>query len=780
MTDVRAATESFLAETPDGDETLEELLAVDAEHETWTFEDIPIGSGRFGELVSRDIVEAQGDAYRVRDREAVVRALEGSDNTDERTRQAVSGSVSRTLGQADTVATAGVVGALALVVLFRVFPVQSVFQQGAIVLSGNDPYYYQYLVEQLLAESSSAFDLLSVVSSLPSEIAHGEPLFVSTLWVVSALFGDAAGVLAWYPVVSALVTGVLVYLLAVRVTADKRVGIAAVALLSIIPAHAFRTGLGFADHHAFDYPWLALTALALVTLVEQESWDRSTWVWALVLGLGVGGQTLAWDAGPLLLVPVALVVVAVGLSELRAGRAPIITGVPISVGLTAGAVLTGGAHLFFGWHSVAVASVPPLLLTGTVGVYTLGEIAHRRELSTRTVAGIELVVATIGLLTIQVGAPALVTQFRSGLDFLLTTDGIAETTSLVSGASGSIAAPMLLFGLALFLALPYLGWASWLSYRRHSPAWVVGCLYGWYFLVLSLLQIRFAGHLALATALFGGLGFVHVAAWVDITTYPHPFRSEMSTRKTHTADTEPTTGQPELESPSRRNALYTAGLGLGVGSLGMLLTPIKHRQIATDSSMYHTAQFMRAYADDRGWEYPENYVFSNWGKNRMYNWFVNGESESYGFAADKFNAFATSTDSEKWYERLRDRVGFVVINDQYRRETDRQTNYDRLQADTFGVETGHFQAVWAAEDNGVIVYRLVPGARLTGETERERLAIDCECTINGQDRSISFDRSVPDSTYDIRVPLPGRYTIRGNTIPVSESDVRTGAQIQTS
>ncbi|QSG12831.1 Dolichol phosphate-mannose mannosyltransferase [Halapricum desulfuricans] len=68
MTDVRAATESLLEDRPDLETALEELLAVDAEHDTWTFEDVPFDSGTFGELVSRDIVEKTDGEYRLRDR----------------------------------------------------------------------------------------------------------------------------------------------------------------------------------------------------------------------------------------------------------------------------------------------------------------------------------------------------------------------------------------------------------------------------------------------------------------------------------------------------------------------------------------------------------------------------------------------------------------------------------------------------------------------------------------------------------------------------------------
>ncbi len=38
-------------------------------------------------------------------------------------------------------------------------------------------------------------------------------------------------------------------------------------------------------------------------------------------------------------------------------------------------------------------------------------------------------------------------------------------------------------------------------------------------------------------------------------------------------------------------------------------------------------------AAERGHEYSENYVLSRWGQNRVYNYFVNGESEATGTLA---------------------------------------------------------------------------------------------------------------------------------------------------
>ncbi|CCQ33126.1 dolichyl-diphosphooligosaccharide--protein glycosyltransferase [Halorhabdus tiamatea SARL4B] len=789
MTDVEATTAELLAEKPALADGLKELLDVDAAEETWTYEDVPFDSGTFGELVSRGVVEKRDGEYTLADREAVRRALGVEQETDEEMAGTASGSSSagsffEDISMPDLrvqrpVATLGLVGALALVVLFRVLPWPAVFRGEDVVLSGNDPYFYRYFVHQLVEGSTGPLDF-SIFSAVPDGISHGEPLMVAMLsWVSMVLGGTSAvgGVLAWFPVVSAVVTALLVYVLAVRVTEDRRVGIAAVALLAIMPGHAFRTGLGFADHHAFDYPWLALTALAVVSLVGRDGRERldwRTWAWGVALGVGVAGQTLAWDAGPLLLVPLGLFVVGAVPSWVRAGRSPAREASVFVGGLGLAAVVVLAVHTQWGWHTRVVALAPVLLVGGSVVLVGLGEVARRFEVSARSLLGGEVLIGGVGFAAVWTLFPAFVDELGRGVDFLVSTEGIAETTSIFSGELGSIIGPIFLFGFALFLALPYMGWALWQNYRGLAPSWLLVGVYGWWFLLLSVIQIRFAGQLALFTAVFGGLGFVHVAAWVDLAAYPRPFGGSEESGSRGLSSDEDIEETDDLEMPERRQALSLIGLGLGVGSLGILNTPIKHSQLLIDESMYEAARFMREYSAEREWEYPENYVFSQWGRNRVYNWFVNGEARSYGYAQSNFGEFLASADGEEWYERLRDRAGFVAIEEgDMSNGGQAGTIYDQLWSDGYGIETDHYRAVWSDGEDSLRVFTFVPGARIVGAVPNGgAVTIDGDAEIDGDSRPISGTID-PDDTglFDERVPLPGAYTVGDWEARVSEQDV---------
>ena len=368
MTDGRRV-DDVLADRPGLEEPLADVQHVDAQRETWTFDDVPIDSGAFGQLVSEGLVEKVDGEYQLADPEAVRATLDGesppatvTDDTDRELSLAFPG--------VDAYGVALLVAALAAVVAVRLLPFGSVFRDGAVVLSGNDPYFYRYWVEQTLADGTVG---ALPVGAVPEGIATGEPFLVAALtWLAGPLGSGPA--LALYPVLSAALVGLMLYALTLRVSDDRRVALAAVALLAVTPGFAFRTSLGFADHHAFDYIWLTLTALALGVLLtgERDASDPTRWLAGLGLGLGVAGQVLAWDNGPLLVVPVGIVVAVTVMLDVRADRRPLAANTPLLAGLGIAGAVAFAAHSTVGWHTESVALIPALVFAGSVVVVAVG------------------------------------------------------------------------------------------------------------------------------------------------------------------------------------------------------------------------------------------------------------------------------------------------------------------------------------------------------------------------------------------------------------------------
>jgi dolichyl-diphosphooligosaccharide--protein glycosyltransferase len=747
----------LLSERPDLEPALEAVLEPTA---PWDFDDVDVDSGAFGELVSRGIVEQRGDHYHVPDRAAIQAALATEPVEEHDPESAASGARFRALLSRFDPLAVGLLGlALASVVVFRLFSLPSVFRGDAVVLLANDPYYYRILVEEMLSAQNAG---LSTVTS-----PTGEPLYVATLWAVSELAGGTAShagtVMAWYPVVTAVLTAGLVYATAVILTDDRRIGLAAVLVLAILPGHAFRTALGFADHHAFDYVWLTLTVFGFVT-ADRRRWastatvSRSLVLTVASLAIGVAGQALAWDGSPILLAPAGLVVVGWTLWAVSEGGSPLAHLWPVATGIGLAALLVGGVHGLLGWQSLLVVLAVVLLALGTLGTLLLGEAAYRFEQSVRRLAVVQAVSFVLAASSFAVLRPEdwtrLVTSVQSRL---LTPREIAEVSSILGNSLNWL----FLFGLVLVAAIPYLGWG--LLRARSQPRWLAPTLYAWYLLFLSVIQQRFAGELSLQLAIFAGLGVVHIGSWIDACRAPAVFSAD---------------GRPPLTIPDTRTLGILCGVFLIVGGIAMLQVPVKTSQVTVSEDAYETARWMAAYSDTH--QLVETSVFSNWGTNRMFNYFVSGTSGRYGYAQSNYLEFIRATDGKDWYDRLASRSGFIVTDaSAVGHPAALGTRLHRHQGSATERTQGlnHYRLLYVAPGGEYKVFTTITGAYLQSHpTSRTTVTVSTNVSVPGS--TFTYTRDVPtdeDGIARVRVPYPGTYSIGNRTLRVNETEVRTGA-----
>ncbi|NHN48699.1 hypothetical protein G9464_14005 [Halostella sp. JP-L12] len=813
MSRSREEIAALLTDRPEFEPALRAILAANERRETWTFDDVDVDSGTFGELVSRGVVESAGDEYRLADPDAVRAALDGdardpsgggaddgagfAAGLGDRTGLAGS-SFGRALPTVSRDAAVGLVAALALVALFRLIAYASVFRNGDVVLLANDPYFYRHWLLVLAERSADAF-------AVPDGIREGEPLLVAVLWTAARTVGaDARAVdlvLAWYPVAAALGTGLAVYGTAKRLTSDARVGIAAVGILAVTPVHAYRSAVGFGDHHAFDY---LLVGVALYALVGAAAVDRelsgrelatAAGPWALLLGASVAAQVLAWNAGPLLVLPVGLYAVGRALADVRAGRSPLRGLAPTVVGVGLAAALVAAAHESWGWQADYVALTPALLLAGVVAAALVAEGAHRAGISWKIGGGGLLAAAGAVFAVAWTQFPDFRAEFRQEVERLATKPGqsdITETASLFDPDLGGPLAPIFYFGFALFLALPYVAWGLWAAASRDRFDWLAACSYAAVLVVLGGMQVRFAGALAVVVAVFAGLGFVHLASVVDLARRPAVFGeseettsgsssrgSSGSSRKSTGSPRESTERSFRLDLPDNRSLGLLVALAVLVAGLGAVLTPPLTDDLTVEEESYRAASWIQDDVDDRGLAEDRRYVFSRWDRNRMYNAFASGNSLSYGYARSSYDGFLAGTNETAWYQRLDRRGEYVVTGD---RETDGALRdaslYNRLH-DNYGADAAHFRAVYATDDGSRKVFTLVPGATITGEAgSNETVTATTEVDIGGTTVTYERTASVENGTYAVTVAQPGEYSVGNDTVRVSEEDVRNGTTVE--
>jgi dolichyl-diphosphooligosaccharide--protein glycosyltransferase len=367
-----------------------------------------------------------------------------------------------------------------------------------------------------------------------------------------------------------------------------------------------------------------------------------------------------------------------------------------------------------------------------------------------------------------------------------------------------------MLGFTPFLAVPAMVWAAWDAVRRRAPGWLLLSLYAWTFLVLSYVQRRFTGELAPFAAVFAGLGFLGLCSSLDLAT-PPAFRNRVSAdggRQSGSrtgrpgpagrlddagsdADAAPETGtdpdpDPDLRLPGRRRALLLGAQAAVFTGFPALYSAEIHPRVTIDPRKHAAARWMEAYAAERGWTYPGNYVLSEWGENRMYNYFVSGESRSYRFAERTFEEFLASETPAEWYDRLRSRVGFVVTTGAAPIGGFGSGQiYLRLHGALGSRQPGragvaHYRAVYASADGFLKVFTLVPGATVTGRGPADD-AVSLRTDVSIPGGSFTYERAAEtdgSGRFSVTVAQPGTYRVGDAEVTVPEAAVTGGESVE--
>ena len=793
------AIRGFIEDRPDRERALEAVLTVDAERETWTFDDVEVDSGTFGELVSRGIVEKVDGEYRVADRGVVEGVLAGEDSPVEGSRgksRITDAEVGRRLvldlgAFGDWSAMVGLLGALGLLFASRILNYRSVFQQGYVVSPGNDPYFYRYWVEQLLAESSGPTDI-GLITNLPSGAASRRPLTHVTNWFVAELLGGdqwaADMVAAWLPVVGALALGVVIYMVAVVVTRDVRVGLAALVLFAFTPVHAVYSGVGFLEHRLHQYFWMGVGLMALAWLAVDLTRNRAraasieeavqahlsrpiTWAVAVVLGVSLGLYAHTWGGSILLFIPISGYVALKVVMDVRDGVPPAWANVPLIAGIGVGGVLAAFFHFTWGWHETFMGVVPLLVLGGSIGVVGLGELWRRTRWSIHALVGTQVAVGVAGLVGFRTVRPGEWGQLTERADDLLFREGAVEATSLFEPELAYLLGPVAQIGVEFYIALVFLGWAVWLVTREYQPVWLLLSVYSIFWLVMAAFQGRFAAQLAVAMSVFAGLGFIYLLSWVELARVPAVYNEDAGGRLAMADGGE--RGWNDLQIPGEAKTLvYVLGVGFLVCGLSLIFVPTIAGQVTHDEAQLEAALVIQDHAEEHDREWRDNAVFSSMGDNRMYNYFVSGESRQYRYVQGWHGDFVGDDDPDGWKEsRFDGRFGYVIA--------DREKGLSPEQLGPGGEQAlDHYQLLYVSEDGDLAAFAIVKGARIKGtDVSGEQVTIRTNVEVDGGSYTYEREVDIENGEFQVVVPYPGEYTASDGQVEVTDGAVEDGRTV---
>ncbi|MDJ1431966.1 MFS transporter [Halostagnicola sp. A-GB9-2] len=812
--EVATAAATFREERVDGEETLETLLTVDDEHETWVFDDLPVDSGTFGELVSRGLVTKIDGEYRVSNRTGVRAGLEGEEVVGDGSEND-NGFELRAPIAFDPRAALALGGALVVLFFMRIVNYQSVFQGGEVVSPENDPYYYRHWMEELLSESDGVTDF-GVIADMPDRAADTRPFTHAANWFFAELGGGgqwaADVVAAWLPVAMALVLGVVVYWLAIVVTDDVRVGVASVILLALTPIHAVYSGIGFLEHRPHQYLWLGVTLVTLAWLaVDLESCRESrteqrtssripglspairahlrspwTWVAAVVLGIALTVSAHTWGGSVLLFIPAAAYVGFKVAMDARADLSPALANAPVVLGLLIAGVCSASLHVRWGWHDSFIAIIPMLVFAGALGVIGLGELWRRLEWPVGRLVGLEGVLVAGSVLAFSYLRPENWATLRARADDVVFREGATETASLFALDQAVVQGPLAQLGVQFYVAVVVLGWACWIAYRRYEPAWLLLSTYVAFWLAMATFQVRFAAQLAVPLSVLGGFGLVYLIAWLDVGRLPAPFRErdETTERRRRDLTADGGTKKPSIVLPRDLSTVaHLALIGLIICGMSLVFAPSFAAQTAYDDAQVEATIAIAEHAEDVDREYPESYVLSQWGDNRMHNYFVNGHADGYSYADRNFQEFRTDDDPDGWYDQFEDDdVGYVVLTDSAGESPDgsaQATLHEELGAgghENDGLE--HYKLLYADDD--ATAFAIVPGATLEGPVEAtDHVTVSTEVEVDGE--TVEYEREVDvgdDGELEVVVPYAGDYAVDGTEVTVDETAVLDGEVVE--
>ena len=707
----------------------------------------------------------------------------------------------------------GALLAFGTLLIFRINAYPFILRDGNVVSPLNDPYYFRYWMEQLLAEASGPMDLGVIAESNGVAFDGVRPATHALNWWLAELTGPDI-VAAWLPVVSSLAVGVALCGVAYSLTRDLRVGFATVGMLAFVPLHAVYSGLGFLEHNAHQYFWLAGVLAGFVWLARRSHHDKTmhkatameifasprTWAIAGGTGIAIGLYTHTAGSTPLFIVPFFVYVLFRVPMALRAGHPPARILQPLCGATISGALLAAGLHVFLGWGELFVVLAPICLAVGTIVLVGIGEAWHRADFPVAGLIPVELVASGVGILSLQYIFSDAIARYRGRSDALLGRAGIAEAVSLFD--PGVLSGPVLRLGVGFVFAIPVLVWLTAVVARRNEPGWLLLVVYGWGTLILAFIQNRFAGHLSLTITVFAGVGFIAILSQLGVarplTGLPGPrtliaeITSSESTvsGKYRSSSSTQNSERTRLASPTTRRAYLGLGGVIGIsGLISAILVDEQTRQTSYSDAEYRAVQAIVAHNEAVSREYPANFVLSRWGTNRMYNYFTSGESEGYGFARNTYPEFVAEQNPDEWAQDQLGRVGYVVI-DSDDVDLPAGTAYHMLQqrlgvAMEYRDPLAHYRLVYLAGESNdsetweLSAYAVVAGATIQGTgTPGETVVAETEVSVSGVSFPYQRATTVTDEgEFALTVAYPGTYTIGSTEVSVTETAVVAGESI---
>lgn len=701
----------------------------------------------------------------------------------------------------------------------RIIAYPSVLRDESIISQLNDPYYFRHHMSKLLDQANGPLDF-SVLSNTDQAFntSHEGTHFINW-WLAEITTPEF--VTAWMPVIAALSSGIILFAIAYVLTDDIRVGLATVLMFALIPLQFVFSGIGYIEHRPYQYVLLGIVLLGVVWIgVSAKRQHRQTgelsgrylgathiWVASIAIGVAIVILVYVWRGSPLLIAPLLGYVLLRVPMDLSVGVSPMRSAVPLVVSLAIGSSFSLLIHSQLNWGGIDQPFVPTYILLILLITLIVAEVWRLSGFPAFAFFPTEVAIVAISSWSIVRFRSDMVDQLVAELGTSiegvldrssnpLTPNDTANIADAVSTFEpGLVVGPLQRLGLTFFIAIPVLLWITLAVVRSYEPGWLVIAVYSWSMLIAAAVMTRFAGQLSMLTSVLAGFGVIMALAYADIvrTVSIAPTRAEVfpkiiSERVNRLISGTDSVSQSQkitrLRSPTTRREYLKVGSSFAVAGLpGAALGVGTTIESNYDDLEVEAMQAIVTHQQTASQEYPQNFVLSRWGTNRMYNYFTNGEADSYSFARSNYTDFLTTETPDQWAQEHMDRVGYVAI-DADDVELPPGTAYHMLQrrlgvAMSYRDPLQHYRLIYLAaegdtpDDWRFSVFAVVPGATITGTgTPGETVVAGTEVTISGITFPYQQSSTIgDDGQFTLRLPYPGRYDVQSTTIQISEADI---------
>jgi dolichyl-diphosphooligosaccharide--protein glycosyltransferase len=195
------------------------------------------------------------------------------------------------------------IGVFAIAFVIRSLGFRNIFTDENVIFLGYDSYYHMRRVLAIV-EAGNYISFDSYLNYPYGTHIGWMPIYDMSIAALSLLFGGGVHTTevigAIFPALIGALTIIPIFAIASKIF-DKKAGLLSALTFSLIPAHIYKSRLGYVDHHVAEVILFALLAYLLISSMRLagKGDQRRTIFSSILLGIVITIMILTWNGAPI-------------------------------------------------------------------------------------------------------------------------------------------------------------------------------------------------------------------------------------------------------------------------------------------------------------------------------------------------------------------------------------------------------------------------------------------------------------------------------------------------